>query len=223
MRKGIIYGYMLEGKMKYIGQTVNKDDRHKFHMEYSPFNKNCREYDYPFCRAVRKYGAESFVYVVIEDNIDEEFLNEKEIFYIEKYDTYRNGYNQTPGGSIPTTCKYEEDVIEVAIEMLLDNKTFSEIAERTGLSAPHISNINQGKRRRREGLSYPLRANQVGVKGSKLTTKEVDEIILLIKESELSLTAIGALYGISQSAVSGIKSGRRKGSTSETYPLKRQR
>lgn len=48
MRKGIIYGYSLNGEIKYIGQTVNQEDRHKFHMVYNPNNKHCREYDYPF-------------------------------------------------------------------------------------------------------------------------------------------------------------------------------
>lgn len=223
MRKGIIYGYSFGGKMKYIGQTVNKEERHLFHMVYNPYNKECREYEYPFCRAVRKYGAESFELTVLEDGVDEDLLNEREIFYIDKYDTYRNGYNQTSGGSVPTEVKYEEDVVETVIQMLIDNKGFEEINRATGISFPHISNINQGKRRRREDLKYPLRADAVGIKGGKLIKKDVDEIIDLIKYTKFSLESIGQKYGVSQSIISHIKSGRRRGtSTTESYPLKRQ-
>lgn len=222
MRKGIIYGYALNGKIKYIGQTVNKEDRHKFHMEYNPNNKLCREYNYPLSRAVRKYGAESFEYTILEEDVDEHLLNEREVYFIKKYDTYHNGYNQTEGGSVPTETTFKEDVLDRVVDMLLNNYSFKDIHEETGVSFPHISNINQGKRRRREGLRYPLRADKVGVRGSKITTKEVDEIIELIKTSDLTLTAIGKKYGISQSMVSGIKSGRRRGSKNETYPIKRQ-
>lgn len=106
--------------------------------------------------------------------------------------------------------------------MLLNNYSFAEIEKETGVSFPHISNINQGKRRRREWLDYSLRTDKVGVKGSKLTTKDIEEIVELIKTSDLSLTSIGKQYDVSQSMVSEIKSGRRRKLPHKTYPLKRQ-
>lgn len=48
--------------------------------------------------AIRKYGKDNFVISVIDyaDNFNE--LQRKEIYYIDKYDTFKNGYNLTLGG-----------------------------------------------------------------------------------------------------------------------------
>lgn len=91
--KGVIYCYhcIPTGK-KYIGQTIVEKKRqiqHRAHCKKGVDNK--------FYRAVRKYGWDLFIYGIIEEyNID--FLNEQEVFYIDYYDTYRNGYNSTIGG-----------------------------------------------------------------------------------------------------------------------------
>lgn len=50
-------------------------------------------------RAMRKYGVEHFFYKVLETNIEMEFLNEREKFWIKKLNSYvPNGYNMTKGG-----------------------------------------------------------------------------------------------------------------------------
>lgn len=50
-------------------------------------------------RIIRKFGKDIFERIIIEDNIlTEEMLSIKEIYYIEKYDTFNNGYNLTKGG-----------------------------------------------------------------------------------------------------------------------------
>ena len=46
---------------------------------------------------MRKYGIENFTFSVIEE-CSQEQLNEREIYWIEYYDTYKNGYNSTLGG-----------------------------------------------------------------------------------------------------------------------------
>jgi group I intron endonuclease len=43
------------------------------------------------------YGPEAFVWVVLEECSVEE-LNDREIYWIAKKDSYKNGYNQTTGG-----------------------------------------------------------------------------------------------------------------------------
>lgn len=48
-------------------------------------------------RAWRKYGDENFEFSILE-KCDESKLNEREIYWIEYYDSYYNGYNQTKGG-----------------------------------------------------------------------------------------------------------------------------
>jgi len=91
--KGVIYCYhcISTGK-KYIGQTVSEKRRKLQHKH------DCsRGVDSKFYRAVRKYGWDNFIYGII-DEYDADILNEQEIFYVDKYDAYHNGYNSTIGG-----------------------------------------------------------------------------------------------------------------------------
>lgn len=46
-------------------------------------------------RAIRKYGKENFNFEVLEET---DFPNEREKYYIQLYNTYHNGYNETLGG-----------------------------------------------------------------------------------------------------------------------------
>ena len=68
---------------------------HKRHISHK---KDCKSgVDTKFYRAVRKYGWENFIVGIIDEFkfVD---LNNKEIFFIEKYNSYINGYNSTLGG-----------------------------------------------------------------------------------------------------------------------------
>lgn len=91
--EGVIYCYhcIPTGK-KYIGQTVNEKQRKNAHV-----NRAKNGCEFLFYRAVRKYGWENFIYGVI-DIFEENLLNEKEVYYIDYYDTFNNGYNNTIGG-----------------------------------------------------------------------------------------------------------------------------
>lgn len=51
-----------------------------------------------FHRALRKYDKESFVWEILEECKSDEDMSKKEMFYIEKYNTYKQGYNMTEGG-----------------------------------------------------------------------------------------------------------------------------
>ena len=84
----------------YVGQSIKLRKRLFVH------NKNIRNNaDYPIYKAINKYGIDNFEYIVLEQIIDKLELQELkskldnlEKYYIEKYDSYKNGYNQTIGG-----------------------------------------------------------------------------------------------------------------------------
>ena len=66
----------LDGKVKYVGQTQNLDSRKREHKRNKP--------------------PHTFE---INEQIDiPERAKEKEIFYIEKFDTFKNGWNKSTGG-----------------------------------------------------------------------------------------------------------------------------
>lgn len=90
---GIIYGwYCIPTGNWYIGQTVNPEDRFKDHIKSSKNRHNT------FYRAIRKYGLNNFIYCILEENVLRENLSMREMDWIEEYDSFYNGYNETLGG-----------------------------------------------------------------------------------------------------------------------------
>ena len=83
-------------KKSYIGvtkKTINK--RWEEHI-----NKSKKSNNVHFYNAIRKYGVEDFTSIILEDNIScSKTLYLREIFWINYYDTFNNGYNMTNGGS----------------------------------------------------------------------------------------------------------------------------
>lgn len=85
----------------YIGQSINIEQRQKNHI-YSSYNKQASDYNSQFHKAIRKYGIENFDFTILieitKEEYSQELLNSLEKFYINFYDSYKNGYNATPGG-----------------------------------------------------------------------------------------------------------------------------
>lgn len=99
--RGIIYCYTSPSGKKYIGQTKHEKDRKNDFL-----NIKCN-YSSGMCKidyARKKYGPENFIYEVIEEIFEDniEILCNKldflETFYIEKFNTVKNGYNTALGG-----------------------------------------------------------------------------------------------------------------------------
>lgn len=80
----------------YIGQSIHIERR--FAQHKSPYEIE-RDPDKPLYQAFKKYGIENFSFEILEECAQNE-LNDKEKFYIEKYQslTHQNGYNICSGG-----------------------------------------------------------------------------------------------------------------------------
>ena len=183
----VIYAYKKKSsnQIVYVGQTNNIDYRHKQHVKYDPYNPNSKEYNYPLSRGIRKYGEEEYELIILEDNLLQSQLNEREIYWIKFYNTYFNGYNQSTGGTNPVKPIFSDELIDLVIALLQDHEnSFQDICDKTGLSMTHIYNINTGKRRKRDGINYPIRPNNVaGTKGLKFSPEENMEIHNLLLNS----------------------------------------
>ena len=102
-----IYMYINKNNgKKYIGQTVDFNRRHKQHINASLSNMNDYDKNTPIHRAMRKYGIDNFSISIIEECSDIE-INEKEIYWINKLNTYSNGYNATKGGDGKSYLDYD--------------------------------------------------------------------------------------------------------------------
>lgn len=77
----------------YIGKSKDYSKRFDQHITEALNNS-----DRKICKAIRKYGKENISLEILEENISEDEACKLEIMYIEKFDTYKNGYNMTKGG-----------------------------------------------------------------------------------------------------------------------------
>lgn len=85
----------------YIGLTNNIERRQKRH--FSDLRRNCHDNSF-LQKEYNQYGNENFSFEVIySDNITEQEIGEKEKYYIQLYDSFRNGYNQNEGGNFGPT------------------------------------------------------------------------------------------------------------------------
>lgn len=81
----------------YIGQTSRSIHKRKVDYWYEVEHYEGTVLDRPINKAMRKYGMDKFHMKVIEE-VDNDRLDEREIYWIEYYDSYHNGYNATIGG-----------------------------------------------------------------------------------------------------------------------------
>ena len=95
MTTGTIYSIVckVNGK-RYIGQTIKElGERWRGHIQESK-TKSHR----PLYRAIKKYGQGMFTIRALETDIPAQQLSEREIYWIDQFDTFNNGYNLTTGG-----------------------------------------------------------------------------------------------------------------------------
>ena len=125
-------------KHAYIGKSVNIEERLKSHFSATKlFNTESIEYKKALYVAMRKYGIDNFIAEILEETI-EEALTEREKYWIAFYNTYYDGYNETPGGEgvqdqigekHPNHKLTEADVINIRYRWAACKETVQEIYE----------------------------------------------------------------------------------------------
>lgn len=206
----------------YIGQSVDIKNRWRNHIRVFK-NKEDKKYNYPLYSAFRKYGIENFDFEILEEVAPDD-LDKKEIYYIEKYNTFHNGYNQTSGGSTPhgeeigTSIYKEKDIIEIR-KMYRDGKSFKEAVEKfpninyhslksiwKGNSWAHIMKEiyfdEEVKNRQKENKSKNVRGEKCAT--SVLKNTQVKEIINLLEEGKLTNVEIAKIFKINVSTINAI-------------------
>lgn len=76
----------------YIGQTIRPVEQ-RFHRHIADALSN--RLDTHLARAIRLYGKDNFSFEIIDQASTQEELTEKEYFWIEKYNSTSEGYNET--------------------------------------------------------------------------------------------------------------------------------
>lgn len=127
MYKGYIYRHWHLEK-SYIGQTYMETPEQRW--------QNGRGYSSAkFARAIKKYGWDNFGHetlLVIECETKEElvfWLNQWETYYIEKFDSFNNGYNATTGGDNYICNEECFDNMRQAVVCLNTKQVFRSLSE----------------------------------------------------------------------------------------------
>ena len=97
----------------YIGQTIKSaEERWKEHKRSININHpNC--INKTLYKAMRKYGIENFTFEVLQDNIETyEQLDKAEIYWINYYNSFVKGYNETFGGQRYHKILPNKEIIE---------------------------------------------------------------------------------------------------------------
>lgn len=120
----------LKNNKKYIGKTIYSIT--KRFQEHCRDSKKERVEKRPLYEAMNKYGIENFVIEQLLE-CDNEELNSYEILFIEKFNTYKNGYNATKGGDGTILFNYKK---------IIDDYTSSETATIVEIARLHKCSID---------------------------------------------------------------------------------
>ena len=82
----------------YVGQTKYSIEQRFNEHWYEAKHLTTKHYDTVLHKAMCKYGIENFKVELLEDNISEDHIDDREIYYITLYDSFNHGYNMTKGG-----------------------------------------------------------------------------------------------------------------------------
>lgn len=116
----LIYKINFKSGKVYIGQTNNLQKRKTDHLKEARNGNDSKVY-----RAIRKYNTTRDDFEILEINIEtQEEADNRERYWISYYDSYRNGYNSTPGGNSNTS---EINKGEKSVRAIFTNQEVLEI------------------------------------------------------------------------------------------------
>jgi len=170
-----IYKFTCKSNGKvYVGQSVNVENRYKGHFNNHD-NENLKDYQTKFYRALRKHRFENFTFEIIESLEDSSDLDEREIYWVNFYNSYANGYNSNRGGfrvterneDHPNAKLTNEQVLEIKEKLKNTKITQYELASLYNITQSEISNINTGKKWSNLGdYDYMIRKEEARNTGS---------------------------------------------------------
>lgn len=206
--------------MVYIGQTKNVKSRFQSHCK--PSSAVTGEL---ISKAILEFGKEHFVCEVLESQVEN--YDEREKYWIQKYNSiFPNGYNISSGGSNPPNAKgsdcamaiLSDDMVEALTEDLRNTDlSMVALAEKYGFNSNvSVCDFNEGKTYKRD-IEYPIRKD---AHNGKLSSKDADEIIHLLKTTYLSFEEIGKRYNVEARAISRINKGIFHKRDAEEYPIR---
>lgn len=183
----------INGKL-YIGKTEETVEK-RFKQHLSECNKDrCK--NRPLYRAIRKYGKENFEVSLIEETDDP---CNREVFWIEFYESFGNGYNATKGGD--GSSYVDKDI--VIFHLINTTRNCSEVARLTG-----YDNSTCRKIAIENNLYVKYKVKGVEVYNSILTEELVLKIKQLYIPKKFGKRKIAKILNLPVDAVQHVITGR---------------
>lgn len=140
---------------KYIGQTT----KNNLNLRISEHFVDSKKYNHKFANALKKYGKNNFIWGIIEE-CEISLLNEKEIYWIENYNTVVKGYNTSPGGGQPPEYICKQYLIETPIKERKEIKNLTKYCRENNLNVGHLHETLSGKRMHHKGYKLIPKTNE---------------------------------------------------------------
>lgn len=158
----------------YVGKTTTTiEDRWKSHLYDS---KKVEVSNRPLYKAFNKYGTDNFKIEELEECTIEE-LNDKEIYWIEKLGSFKNGYNATRGGDGKAYADYD-----LIFNLYQQGYTIKKISSLTGYSTETVTKaVNLNGVTHKEKVQRGKEAIQHSVAKLDKETLEILEIYPSLK------------------------------------------
>lgn len=203
----------------YIGQT--KDYKKRFQQ-----HKTCHSDSEPnkvLYKAIKKYGVENFTFEVIDEG---ENYNELEKYWIQYYNSYKHGYNETLGGEEPPVhigldspfCKHSKETVDIVKNLLLTTTmSTQDIGKLTNYDDTTVVRINKGILWYDETLTYPLRKELT----NNFKLERALNIIFDLQNTKLTQKQIAEKYGVGRTTVTAINRGQNHKQDNIEYPIRK--
>lgn len=170
-----------------------------------------------FHRAIRKYGFDNFKWSIEFKCKNRDEMIEREIYLIEKLDSYRSGYNDTLGGdsgsglfgerSASATIS-ENQAIKIINLITSTEMSLSEISSEVNCSLSVVKDISLGYSWKHLYSEAPTKNRPFGSKRLFIDEEKVKTIINYIINTKLSYDEIAKKTKTTKKVVYNIASGK---------------
>ena len=217
----------INGK-SYVGQTCD------FHSRVWQHQRCYEKEDCDFHRAIKEFGFDNFSWEIIETCESEDRACELEKYYIEKFNTYRDGYNMTKGGKGAPYHNARAVVLLTLDGQYIKRYDSAMDAEIDGFHNADVLLNCKGKRRQTKGYMFMFE-DEYESNGAKAYRKPKPNGMRSIVQCDMegnfiqkfkSLQEAARITGTNRTTISGVLSNTYKSANGyifvyeEDFPIK---
>lgn len=173
----------------YVGLTKN-DVIYRLKQHYRKNKRDKLHFGY----ALRKYGMDDFNTEILCEVETLQEAEEKEIFFIDKYDTFNNGYNLTIGGSGSKRAKRDPIMVKNN-KSRLGKKNSKEHRKKISISSTGTKKSFNSEQRKKLSIHLTkINKSRAGREVSIETRQKQSDANILSGHSKRKISADGVVY-----------------------------